>query len=748
MMSDGQAWALGQLADIAQASGGALEVVEIKEPLTKGEYVSATLSVDCSAFERKPGGVPFKKRERLTLQIGANFPLELPRLYFAHTRYGDFPHVQWGSFICLYQATDTEWQPEDGLFGFMKRVDDWLRAAAANELDPIGMPLHPPVAYPVSKITVVPTQDAPAVPASFWAGYVKITRESEFKVELGEWFEYSGDVPDGRLAVALLLPTGMPHEYPTTMADLLKVLEGRGIPATIVRLITQLGALRTADGKPLIFILGAAMRGTAGGQRLQHLAAWHLNAQRVDEIRKAIAATTDTEQADIADFHGWAATAHIEWCRVLEDRPEIVTRRDAGSASQWWRGRHVVIFGCGAIGSAAAMLLARAGVAKLSLYDRDIVKPGVLVRQLFDRYQIGQNKAEATAKNVKYAVPAVEALSAQADVISLLGAPKRRAELLSADVIINATASTLVATALEREFGAWPKVHPPIVSMALGHKADQALMTMAVQEVPGISLDLDRRSKIAFSNLLHAKHVVDEFWPMAPERRRIFQPEPGCSSPTFIGSAADVLALTAPMINVAGEWLAEPEKTLARARSIDLPGPKTGSMREFALEWPADVVLRDSRHGYQVRVTQAAMSAMRGWMRRSERVRGRQDETGGVLFGHFDTYLKIVWIDEVSGPPPDSAQSPCGFVCGTAGVATMNTEKESRTRGSVSFVGMWHTHPGAMPWPSPTDYGAMAKLLTGDQFKGNRFLMMIIGADAANPIISGTVFERTDYQSE
>lgn len=747
MMSEGQAWALGQLADIAQASAGSLEIVEVLEPQKEGENLSVTVSVDCSAYERKLGGVPLKQRERLLLHIGPNFPLEVPRLHFTHKRYGDSAHVQWGTFICLYQATDTEWQPEDGMFGLMTRVDEWLRAAAANELDPVGMPLHPPVTYSTSKFTVVPTQDTSPVTDTFWAGYAKITRESDHRVELGQWFEYSGEVPAGRVAVALLLPTGMPHEYPTSMADLLKLLEERGISATVVRLVTELGALRAAEGKPLIFVLGAAMRGTAGGQRLQHLTAWHLDGQRVDEIRNAIAATTETEQLNIAYFQGWAATATIEWCRVLEDRPEIVVRRDAGSASAWWRGRNVVIFGCGAIGSAAAMLLARAGVAKMTLFDRDIVKPGVLVRQLFDRHQIGMNKADATSNNVKSAVPAVEVFYSGADVVTRLRVPERRAEILAADVIINATASTTVSAALEKEFVAWPKVHPPIISMALGHKADQALMTMAVQDVPGISLDLDRRAKIALSNVLHAKDAVEEFWPISLERRRIFQPEPGCSSPTFIGSAADVLALTAQMTNVASEWLAEPDKTFARARSFDLLGPKSGSAREFAFEWPADFILRDRRHGYQVRVSRGAMLAMRGWMRRSERVRGRRDETGGVLFGHIDPFLKVVWVDEVSGPPPDSVQSPTAFVCGTAGVADMNAEKKKRTRNAVSFVGMWHTHPGGMPWPSETDYSAMAELLTSDQFKANRFLMVIIGADSSQPIISGTVFERTEYQS-
>jgi integrative and conjugative element protein (TIGR02256 family) len=137
---------------------------------------------------------------------------------------------------------------------------------------------------------------------------------------------------------------------------------------------------------------------------------------------------------------------------------------------------------------------------------------------------------------------------------------------------------------------------------------------------------------------------------------------------------------------------------------------------------------------------------MRSWMRRSERVNGRRVETGGILFGHTDEFLKIIWVDEISGPPPDSIQSATAFVCGTAGVSEMNAEKIKRTRKSVAFVGMWHTHPGEMPLPSETDYSAMAKLLTGDEFQAKRFLMMIIGADSSRPLLSGTVFERADYQ--
>ncbi|NOJ48531.1 ThiF family adenylyltransferase [Bradyrhizobium archetypum] len=746
MKSDGQAWALEQLSEIVQASFGSLEVLDTVEPTEDGEAVLVSLSVDCSGYPRKPGGIPFRSRERLLLKLPANFPLELPRLDFAHKRYGDFSHVQWGSYICLYQAPDSEWQPEDGLFGYMQRVDDWLRAAAADELDPAGMPLHPPVTYAVSSLKIVPTQDTPVPEPPFWAGYAKVTRENENRIELGEWVESSGAIPDGRLAAAVLLPNGMPHEYPKSVSGLLDELNARGVPIQIIRLMIQLGVLRSESGQPLIFILGAAMRGIAGGQRLQHLAAWRIDAQRVDEMRAAIRAATDDNASDVAEFYDWAVKANIEWCSVYEDRPEIVTRRDAESASAWWKGRHVVLLGCGAIGSAVAMLLARAGVGKLQLYDKDSVKPGVLVRQLFDRYQIGANKAKATAQNVRYANPAVEALSSPADIVRLLEVPERRADILAADVIINATASTTVATSLEKQFRTWPKLHPPIISMALGHKADQSLMTMAFQAVPGITLDLDRRAKVALSNLAKGKHVLDEFWPVTPDRTRLFQPEPGCSSPTFRGSAADVMALTALMTNVASRWLAYPSMVVARARSFDLTGQRTGGLNEFEFEWPSDIILVDGRNSYQIRVTQTALSGMRAWMRKSERVNGRRVETGGILFGHVDEFLKIVWVDEISGPPPDSVQSSTAFVCGTAGVSEVNAEKTKRTRKSVAFVGMWHTHPGGIPLPSDTDYSAMTNLLTSDEFQAKRFLMIIIGADSSRPLISGTVFERADYQ--
>lgn len=58
----------------------------------------------------------------------------------------------------------------------------------------------------------------------------------------------------------------------------------------------------------------------------------------------------------------------------------------------------VAIIGVGAIGSTAAQLLARAGIGKFLLVDRDIVEENNLQRQFFTEADIGVPKAVAAAK--------------------------------------------------------------------------------------------------------------------------------------------------------------------------------------------------------------------------------------------------------------------------------------------------------------------------------------------------------------
>ncbi len=731
MNSEGQQWALSQLRDISETSNNQFELLSTREPAEVGHTLEVDVSIDCSGYPKETGGIPLRSRERFVLRIPAEFPLDRPEVLSTHTRFATFPHVQWGKQICLYQSSDSEWQPDDGMYGFVQRLDVWLRHAARGEFDPIGFPLHPPVAYRSTARApmVIPRVDAPAVAFPWWVGYVEITAETDVRVELGKWLHYQDEIPRTRLAIAILLQADMPFEYPTTVKELEQILAPRNVTPDVIQVLLEMAVLRNPEGKPLYFILGSAMRGISGAEvRLQHLACWYVSAERSSLLYTA-ALKAEDEQGKIAaaEFATWAADARVDWCTVREERPEIVVPRDHGSPLSWWRRRRVTVLGCGAIGSVLAVLLARAGAAKIRLYDNGAITPGILVRQNYERRHIGYSKVSATKIYLQAINPdlEVDALFENAVTAIRTGADT----LFDADVVINATASTRVAAALEKHFRDRDGHRPPLASMVVGHRAHMALMTYAVNGSHGVTTDIDRRAKIALASFVTGRAMLDEFWPLQGRSARFFQPEPGCSDPTFVGSAADVFSLSASMLNVLSGWLRKTNSKQRRAYTLIAPGsvPKPQFSPEQELSWPPDLIFADARQGYQVRMAASASNVLLGWIRSAQRRLGPAVETGGLLFGQIDDFLKVIWIDEVSGPPPDSMASPAGFLCGVEGTAELNAEKVKRTRGSVRFIGMWHTHPDGAPRPSRTDLRAMSKLWNLPDFTARHFLMLIVG---------------------
>ena len=65
----------------------------------------------------------------------------------------------------------------------------------------------------------------------------------------------------------------------------------------------------------------------------------------------------------------------------------------------------IAFFGCGALGSAAAELLARGGVKRMDLFDPDLITFGNLCRHTLDGSSVGLNKAIALAERLSRANP-------------------------------------------------------------------------------------------------------------------------------------------------------------------------------------------------------------------------------------------------------------------------------------------------------------------------------------------------------
>ena len=266
-----------------------------------------------------------------------------------------------------------------------------------------------------------------------------------------------------------------------------------------------------------------------------------------------------------------------------------------------------------------------------------------------------------------------------------------------------------------------------IASMVLGHRAHRALLYIVRGDYSGASADLARKTKIEALRKGRLSSFVQDFWPKEPSAS--FQPEPGCSEPTFIGSQAEVMGLVGSMLSKLASEMACSNPKAASSHLLTAAGVHAGDgeRREHDFYFDRDIGLTESVDGYSVRIAPQALADLRAWVRRSERLSGRYVETGGHLFGERNDAARVIWVSDVSGPPPDSKASPSGFVCGFEGVLESSEERSRFSRNSLKFIGMWHTHPNGSPKPSETDYRAMRDIVNDPSLSCPLSLLLVVG---------------------
>jgi integrative and conjugative element protein (TIGR02256 family) len=749
-MTEGQELALRQLRAVQEKSSGAFEVVDTGERLNHHGWLVVLVRVDCSGKECRPRGIQLKRREWLKLVIPPDFPYQIPSAWTPHTRFAGLPHVQWKRHLCLYQAPSTEWNVNDGMFGYLDRLALWLNHAVAGELNASGEAFHPPVAYLPAGPTriVIPRVDAPSVGPTNWIGFARLAQVSETRADIVGWTtlaELDGEPPFGP---AILLSEPMPYEFPAKMGDLLKELEPRGVSAGLVITTLRFAVLCNREEDPLFVVLGTPMRGVAGRtERIFHLASWYVEPELVRGLTLSLNRfNPDPRIQELGEdveriVLDWMKATDVSWCLVREDRPEIVIPRDRDSEVAWFRGKNVAVWGCGAIGSHVGDYLARAGVRKLILRDKSRVMPGIITRQLFTDDDIGKPKVTALAARLRAIRPGLEIEEHTDDLLT---------DPLSAedwtdrgDVVIETTGAGTVMVKGEAARRR-SETRVAFISMALGHEARNAMMLVAGTHHSGGALDVDRKLRQECYRRPELREYVEEFWPRE-SREEIFQPEPGCSDATFTGSCADVAKLTAAMLHLAAQELKVPDLAAA-AHLLSQPTfapSKKPTHKRFS--WPADQVLEDLVAGYEVRIAHAAWREMSAWIAANDRIRGTRVETGGLLFGERNDLVRTVWVDEASGPPRDSSHSATGFVCGVRGTAELAKDKATRTADLVRFLGMWHTHPGGRPLPSATDLHGVEDLVHTTE--ASKSLMVIVGGRASCQFDTAAfVFSREDFE--
>lgn len=773
-----------QLLDLVEVAGGAVEMLD--------EWVDAVgltvfhVSLDTSGLASSPEGVRVRARERFLVIAGPSFPFVPPSVWSVHSRWARTPHVQWGSYLCLYAATSVEWSPGDGMRGFIGRLSKWLANAAAGTLDPDGQPLHPPVAYADARSgrllvhpdlgNLVPWDgNGSATSSKTLVAWCTANNERR-RVDVREWINMAtaaarsadtdGEVFRDGLPViavpAVLSAVEFGSEFPSTVATLSAGLAECGYDRDALlddlaaaNLINRKLRARQVEQEPhaagtpwdkdaepesplfTALLLGTPSRRIDGDKRLAHLAAWKLDAfsasitdlftqvlqlQESDEV-----ATLRQKVHDLADRV--LTLTDVTWMNVMETRPEVTRRRDQATAANWLQDKSVLVLGAGALGAPIAELCVRAGVTALMVADHSSVNAGILVRQPYIDDDIGKNKAATLARrlstirdlNVTHSVKNVRP--------TFFGAEY---DLGPYDLIIDATADASVRSAIElaRMSG---RYFPPLITMVIGHDADKGLVTTNLRSASGAGADAFRKvSLLASAGRAEWADIGADLFPKEP-RTDYFFPEPGCSSPTFVGSAAQTTALAGMMLDEALAALRSaehgpathdgtPRTTFASAVRIGAAATR-GTTRAT---WTPDFTTKDSSGEHEVRISAEAIATARTEVRRGARSMAPNIETGGMLLGAFDDATGVVHVDRVTGPSPDSFMSATYFHHGIEGTEERVRAEVERTASTTGFVGFWHSHPYGLARPSPTDEQGMASIVAPDGTT-RRALMMILG---------------------
>jgi hypothetical protein len=750
--------AVRQIEELVAVSEGSVELVESRQ---EDAGLVIDVSLETRGIQTSGAGIKVREHERFQLLIPQEYPYRPPAVWVPHRRWAGTPHVQWGRYLCLYAAAAVEWNPADGMRGIIERLVSWLMRAAEGTLDPDGQPLHPPVTYTSTDAgqVIIHSDVGDLVPwgdtvtpgqtnlVYAWCGrngarvdiYELLSPDDAYDRVLAPEFDPLN--ADGRpyfVAPVVMVSNELSMEYPRTAAVLADSLEGFGFSRNaLMHAITSAHTFNRAiaasafieNTAPIVVVLGTPARRVEGFRRLAHLTAWRLDdlGSDITGLLSEVQHRDEELAEEVRDFADrWIGSADVNWMVVHDNRPEVTNRRDGTSTAAWLQGKRVLVLGCGALGAPIAEQCVRAGVGALTVVDKGIVNPGILVRQPYTDADIGDFKARRLAGRLSGIRRDLTVEALVCNAVSVFVGDEL--DVQDYDLVIDACADVGVRAAIETARATHRDRWPPLITGLFGHEALRALGILSRPSATGGGHDVLRRIAVDARGAARAEwhDVADDFFP-DPPRTKMFFPEPGCSEPTFTGSAIQTEALASALFWATITELADeqnPEPMVAMA--IRLADATAAPARASRLSWTNDLIRQDLTGRYEIRLSARALEEMRVETRRGARTRGPHVETGGMLLGAFDDAVGCVYIDTAAGPSADSTLSPLYFGHGTAGTQELVEHYQTRTTHRVGFVGMWHTHPFGVAHPSPTDEAGMGWIVS-PKGSGRRALMLILG---------------------
>lgn len=107
--------------------------------------------------------------------------------------------------------------------------------------------------------------------------------------------------------------------------------------------------------------------------------------------------------------------------------------------------------------------------------------------------------------------------------------------------------------------------------------------------------------------------------------------------------------------------------------------------------------------------------------------KAKQNETGGILAGHYSGEHDWAEVTDVTGPPEDSRSGRTWFRRGVRGLQQLINQFWNRDRSY--YLGEWHYHPHAEPSPSRTDIVQMKEISQSERYQCPEPILLILGGD-------------------
>lgn len=223
-----------------------------------------------------------------------------------------------------------------------------------------------------------------------------------------------------------------PRDYPLSAADLLKFASATGAFALVSSALTRWSAKQVL---PVVIAYPHAGKDVLLGGLLAPPGSVRMTGAKhngVPGFRHVPGRNGRARAAALAAAGG--RFAHV---RVVPVYREYLVNRTTGHVPSSLRNAHVVLVGCGAIGSQLGVQLAQSGVGRLTLVDDDVFTWQNVGRHVLDGLSVGKWKAQELATAIRASFPdiSVEALVGRWDGL----AQEQWQKVVSADLWISAT---------------------------------------------------------------------------------------------------------------------------------------------------------------------------------------------------------------------------------------------------------------------------------------------------------------------